>query len=434
MAGTHREPGHRPVGLRVHGRRLLVTAVVLLAALLTPAGAAVAAWSMSGAAARTYARADALALTAITPTAQLSGTDVTVNWTQNTFRAQFLGVRTYGGYRVNRYSAGGTLQTIGAGCAGVTSGGAASLSCTETSVPGGTWTYGITPVLGNWIGTESPRASVVTDTTAPLVTLSTPAAAGATNDTTPTLSGAAGNVFGDAATVTVKVYSGATATGSPVQTLTPTRTGATWTVDATALAAGTYTAQASQSDAVGNVGVSAANTFTLDVAAPSGVDVQTVNVTTVGTAELGDKLVYTFSEPMAPASILSGWSGSGTPVTVRLNANGTNADDTIEIWSSANTTQLKLGSVDLGTPTYTHLVQSVTFTGSAIVMSGSTVTVTLGTASGVVDTASAGGNDATFFMHWTPAAAATDLAGNPMSTTVVVETGSLAAGTRDREF
>jgi hypothetical protein len=519
-------------------RAAAVVVSALLFAVLAPPGAAQAAWSLAGPGARAYVRADSLPLTGAGPTADQVGGSVGITWTQGSFHGQLLGARTYGGYRVNRYDVGGTAQSVGAGCAGVISGATASLNCTETGVPAGTWRYGITPVLGNWIGTEGSRSLVVLDTTAPVVTLTTPVNGSITNDTTPALSGAAGNSAGDAATVTVKVYSGTTATGSALQTLTPTRAGATWTVDATVLAPGTYTAQASQSDTAGNVGVSSANTFTLDVTAPSpvtvtapvtgalttsrrptvsgaagtaagdsatvtvtialasapgtpvqtlaatrtgstwsivpgtdlsdgsyviratqsdtagntatstpdvslrvdatapaGLDVQTANLAgTVGKPELGDTLTYTFSEAMAPASILSGWNGSATSVTVRLNSNGTNVNDTVEVWNSANIAQVQLGSVDLGVASYTHLVQSVTFTGSTMLMTGSTVTVTLGTASGVVDTAPAGGTDASYFMHWTPAATATDLAGNPMPTTVVVETGSLAAGTRDREF
>ena len=82
--------------------------------------------------------------------------------------------------------------------------------------------------------------------------MTAPADGSRTNDTTPTYSGAAGTATGDSASVTVKVYAGATATGSPVQTLTATRSAATWTVDARRrLAEGTYTAQATQADDAG---------------------------------------------------------------------------------------------------------------------------------------------------------------------------------------
>src|SRR6476660_4787042 len=59
-----------------------------------------------------------------------------------------------------------------------------------------------------------------------------------------------------------------------VQTINVTRAGAAWSTTAGALADGTYTAQAVQSDAAGNMGSSSpANVFTVDTGAPSVVDV-----------------------------------------------------------------------------------------------------------------------------------------------------------------
>jgi CSLREA domain-containing protein len=102
------------------------------------------------------------------------------------------------------------------------------------------------------------------DNTAPTVTLTTPANGSSSADTTPTYSGAAGTAPGDLDQITVKIYAGNAATGTPVQTLTTNKTAGTWTVDGTtALAPGTYTAQAEQSDSSGNTGFSSANTFTI---------------------------------------------------------------------------------------------------------------------------------------------------------------------------
>ena len=54
-----------------------------------------------------------------------------------------------------------------------------------------------------------------------------------------------------------------------MQTLNATRSGTNWTIDgAPALAEGTYTAQATQSDSAGNTGTSAAHTFVVDTTAP----------------------------------------------------------------------------------------------------------------------------------------------------------------------
>jgi hypothetical protein len=84
------------------------------------------------------------------------------------------------------------------------------------------------------------------------------------DDTTPTLGGAAGDAPGDAATLNVRVFSGGAASGTPVQTLTTTRSGTSWAVDTAPLAPGTYTAQADQADTAGNIGVSAPAIFTVE--------------------------------------------------------------------------------------------------------------------------------------------------------------------------
>ena len=117
----------------------------------------------------------------------------------------------------------------------------------------------------------SAAHTFVIDTTEPAVTLVHPSDGVDTADTTPTFEGDAGTGAGDLPTVTVRIYSGATAGGSPQQTRTATRDASTgaWSVDATALAQGTYTATASQDDAAGNTGTSAAHTFRVDTTAPA---------------------------------------------------------------------------------------------------------------------------------------------------------------------
>jgi hypothetical protein len=62
-----------------------------------------------------------------------------------------------------------------------------------------------------------------------------------------------------------------------------------------------------------------------------------------------------------------------------------------------------------------------TGTASAMVMSGSTVTIILGTVSNAASVGTAAGNGA---MAWTPSATVLDLAGNACTTTVTNETGN----------
>jgi Concanavalin A-like lectin/glucanases superfamily/Bacterial Ig-like domain len=109
------------------------------------------------------------------------------------------------------------------------------------------------------------------DAAPPTVTLTKPAGGAAVTDTTPTFSGAAGTADGDAASVTVELFSGATTGGSPLQTLTAPVSGGGWTVDAApALAYGTYTVRARQTDAAGNVGQTASSTFSVQSPPPTG--------------------------------------------------------------------------------------------------------------------------------------------------------------------
>ena len=107
--------------------------------------------------------------------------------------------------------------------------------------------------------------SVPVDTVPPLVSLTRPSVGSTVADLTPTFAGQGGNDASDALGITIRVYAGAVATGSPVATAVASRdaTGA-WAADATkTLAAGQYTAQAEQDDAAGNVGLSPAVTFTV---------------------------------------------------------------------------------------------------------------------------------------------------------------------------
>src|SRR5262245_31833813 len=115
-------------------------------------------------------------------------------------------------------------------------------------------------------GANAPELIVqAVDDVPPSVLLTSPANGANTSDTTPFLAGTGGTLPGDTPSVTVKVYAGSTPTGTPVQTrLATVGAGGSFAVEASpALAEGTYTARAEQTDVVGNVGLSNANTFTI---------------------------------------------------------------------------------------------------------------------------------------------------------------------------
>jgi hypothetical protein len=70
----------------------------------------------------------------------------------------------------------------------------------------------------------------VNDTTAPAVTLTAPARNASLTTSFPTYSGKAGTAPNDSSTVTVKVYAGSLASGTPVQVLTATPQSGNWSV------------------------------------------------------------------------------------------------------------------------------------------------------------------------------------------------------------
>ena len=122
------------------------------------------------------------------------------------------------------------------------------------------------------LGPGDPAAHTWTiDLTPPVVVLSSPAAGSVTNDSTPTFSGTAGTATGDAGAVTVVIRVGTEASGKPHSAFSAPVNPATgvWAGQPAALADGTYTARAEQSDAAGNKDESAPRTFTIDTTPPA---------------------------------------------------------------------------------------------------------------------------------------------------------------------
>ena len=131
------------------------------------------------------------------------------------------------------------------------------------ALPDGTYTAQATQEdkAGN-VG-KSAATTFIVDTVAPVVTLTVPAkGAKSMNTPTPRFSGLAGHASGDEALVTVNVFEGSSTSGKLVETQPVTPAGGSWTAtSADELKNGTYTVQAEQSDAAGNVGKSLAVTF-----------------------------------------------------------------------------------------------------------------------------------------------------------------------------
>jgi hypothetical protein len=200
--------------------------------------------------------------------------------------------------------------------------------------------------------------------------------------------------------------------------------GAALTANAT-LAVGTYSYSLTSKDVTGNTRVQSGYMVTVDNTVPTAVAIETTNKNgnTVGKAEIGDSVLYTFSEPIDPNSISAGWTGAAAGVVVRI-ANTTN--DPLTVFNLGNAVQLPLGSLSLGRNDYASSSASFGATGTAstMVQSGNTITVTLGTASSGPGTAASTGT-----ITWSPSASAYDWAGNAGATTARSE-----AGLADKEF
>jgi hypothetical protein len=196
----------------------------------------------------------------------------------------------------------------------------------------GTYTAQAEQVSGLSTNT-SPAVTFTVDTTAPTVTLTTPADASFTG-ATPTISGARGTATGDLSPVTVNIYSGSTATGTPVQIVTDSGTGGSWSVLAAALADGTYTAQAAQSDSAGNHGLSGTATFTVDTIAPSVAITAPSDGGSTGLTPTISGTRGTATNDLSPVTVnvYSGATATGTPVQI-LTDSGTGSS-----WSVLATT------------------------------------------------------------------------------------------------
>jgi hypothetical protein len=132
--------------------RIARTLVLAFALVLALGASAAASFTASSSSAKGYAGAQALT-TGVTPTATVSGRNVTISWTDPG------GSVPVTGYTVKRYNTTGTVQTLKTACTGTITG----LSCTENAVPAGSWRYSVTPIVGtNWKGTESAQSTAVT--------------------------------------------------------------------------------------------------------------------------------------------------------------------------------------------------------------------------------------------------------------------------------
>lgn len=363
------------------------------------------------------------------------GGSVQVSWTPTVADE---GTAPVLGYRVRRYGAGGVGVDAGPACSGVV----VTTACIEDGVPDGSWRYAVTPVLHAWSGHEGPWSAAIdigqTDP-APVVTAvairkSLGGQAGWIR------SGGAFHIYADIDGPTSTVVT-AEASGFGVgPSVALSAAGGPWVVDGTTygwrsqeLTAGSSLADATTPfsvTAVDGSGRSSSRTgsATVDDVAPAPFDVTTTDVSRPGTMDAGDRITFTFSEPVEAGSILTDWSGDEIDAVVRVTEGGTGAD-ALTFWDGGNAVQLRLGTLTLGRTDYVSATMTFGAAGtrSRVRVSGSTVIVTLGgpSAAGSVVV----GGTGTGTMRWTPRTGMWDRAGNACPTTGINE-----RGLTDREF
>jgi chitinase len=237
-----------------------------------------------------------------------------------------------------------------------------------------------------------------------------------------TLSGTAADAGSGVASWTTQYRVSPSGTWTDICSDTTSSYSCSWAT--TGVTDGTYDLRAVARDQAGNTTASTVvSSVRVDNTAPTGTDVQTTNSGTAGQLSSGDTIRLTYSEAIAPASILSGWTGSSQAIRVSVTESG--SADKLDFLNSTGATRLNL----VNTPTDLNLggdfVANATTFNATMAMSGSTVTVTLGTR--IVGTLRTVAGNTT--MTWRPNAGALDLAGWATSTTLVTETG-----TADRDF
>jgi hypothetical protein len=193
-------------------------------------------------------------------------------------------------------------------------------------------------------------------------------------------------------------------------------------------------------DALGYSRLQTGYTVNVDNTAPTATGISTGNVAggNHGLAELGDTITFTFSEPIDPQSILSGWTGASTNVVVELIDGGCTLvlcpADSFKIYNSSYSATLPFGTVSLALDDYygcanlavvcnnTPTAFGATGTPSTMVESGSSITITLGTnsgGSGSLHDVSTNSN-----MVWTSTTTPFDAAGNAATGNTYTETDS----------
>lgn len=168
------------------------------------------------------------------------------------------------------------------------------------------------------------------------------------------------------------------------------------------LANGPQNFSVTATDVAANVTL-ANGSVTIDSTAPAPSNIS-ASGGTAGRPEAGDVFTLTTSEALDSFRLLANWTGAATSVQVRFVQQG--GGDRLQVWDSAGTTQVPLGTISLGRTDFT--TSTLSFDGSTMTQAENAITITLGAP--VVGTVTTVGGTGT--MSWTPSTSVTDRAGN----------------------
>ncbi|MRK02736.1 signal peptidase I [Aeromicrobium sp. S22] len=298
--------------------------------------------------------------------------------------------------------------------------------CTATSLPAscaadtntlanGTYTFRAvaTDKAGNTT-TSSPTAGRVVQNTVSSVTLTAPRTQLRGTVTLDAQAKSTGTI------ASVKFQRSPAGAGTWTDICTDTTSPYSCSFATTGLPDGAYDLRAVVTDSAGVQTPSAVVTDrTIDNTRGKGVDIQTTNGGTNGKVDAGDTIVYTFSEQMDLSSIYAGWSGTATSGSVQFsNASWWGGDDVLDVSGPGNA---DLGTVALNEDFFLLATSArVTMSATTLTDGGARTVVTIRLDSSPY---SAAGTAKAADMVWSPSSSILDLAGNPISTSTVTESG-----------
>jgi hypothetical protein len=325
----------------------LATASVAALSVVFAGPAAASLWASTGSAAGNGKAGSTGAATSVTvPSSTVTNATVAVGWSGATGPAGATPT-----YFVERMAGALATPACGSTFAAPISGS----SCSDTSVPNGSYTYRVTTRLGaNWQAT-SGQSSTVTVTAAVVVTVGTPdltAASDSGSSNTDNLTNVTSPTFTVAATTgaSVQLFDNGVATGSPV-----TASGGSATVTAGTLTGGAGTSHPISAKATlsGTTVTSAALTIIVDTQAPQGLTI--TGAVTTGHAINYSGALGTASNDQAAATIIICASN-----TFPCGANNVSAKDLTpqSVTTTAGTWSFGSGNLGNNATNYAQVSQS----------------------------------------------------------------------------